>query len=77
MEVRDVPVDERVTVTRWSKKHRARLPGKSSANVDDWKKKGVGTQPSMLDIKSISRYEYLTTLLFKFPSVLLGHLTTI
>ncbi|KAG2663657.1 hypothetical protein I3843_16G044200 [Carya illinoinensis] len=55
MEVRDVPVDERVTVTSWSKKHRARLPGKSSANVDDWKKKGVGTQPSMLDIKSISR----------------------
>ncbi|KAF5444931.1 hypothetical protein F2P56_034023 [Juglans regia] len=55
MEVRDVVVDERVTVTRWSKKDRARLPGKSSSNVDDWKKKGVGTQPSILDIKSISR----------------------
>lgn len=38
-EVRDVQVDERVTVTRWSKKHRARNQVKNSGNVDDWKRK--------------------------------------
>ncbi|XP_040995611.1 uncharacterized protein LOC121241829 [Juglans microcarpa x Juglans regia] len=55
MEVRDVQVDEHVTVTRWSKKHRARFPGKSSEKVDDWKKKGVDAQSSNLDIRSISK----------------------
>ncbi|XP_019174475.1 PREDICTED: uncharacterized protein LOC109170013 [Ipomoea nil] len=36
-EVKDVAVDERVTMTRWSKKHRARIPGSSLENIDNWK----------------------------------------
>ncbi|XP_058224668.1 uncharacterized protein LOC131333884 isoform X1 [Rhododendron vialii] len=41
IEVRDVQVDERVTMTRWSKKHRARFSVKGSDIVDVWKKKDV------------------------------------
>ncbi|XP_057779513.1 uncharacterized protein LOC130998091 isoform X2 [Salvia miltiorrhiza] len=36
-EMRDVLVDERVTVTRWSKKNR----GRGSRNADDWRRKAV------------------------------------
>ncbi|KAK5831849.1 hypothetical protein F383_04792 [Gossypium arboreum] len=57
--LRDVPVDERVTLTRWSKKHRARNTGKSSEIVDDWRKKVVDTCTSTWDVtetgKSISK----------------------
>lgn len=69
LEVRDVQVDERVTVTRWSKKHRARFPGKGSENVDNWKKKDRDAQSSDWDVKSISKYEYLITLLLTFSSI--------
>ncbi|GMP44263.1 hypothetical protein CsSME_00013276 [Camellia sinensis var. sinensis] len=59
LEVRDVQVDERVTVTRWSKKHRARFPGRGSENVDDWKKKAVEVRSSAWEVseaaKSISK----------------------
>ncbi|XVE94909.1 hypothetical protein REPUB_Repub02eG0050300 [Reevesia pubescens] len=58
-EVRDVQVDERVTMTRWSKKHRARNTGKSSEVVDDWRKRAVDTSTSTWDVtetaKSISK----------------------
>ncbi|XP_039052611.1 uncharacterized protein LOC120194358 isoform X2 [Hibiscus syriacus] len=50
-ELRDVPVDERVTMTRWSKKHRgARNTSKSSEIVDDWRKKAVDTCTSTWDV---------------------------
>ena len=39
IDIRDVQVDERVTVTRWSKKHRALFSGRGSDKVDSWKKK--------------------------------------
>ncbi|XP_065634227.1 uncharacterized protein LOC112003292 isoform X2 [Quercus suber] len=55
LEVRDVQVDERVTMTRWSKKHKARFPGKGSDNVDNWKKKDLDAQSSDWDIKTISK----------------------
>ncbi|KAA8528529.1 hypothetical protein F0562_035884 [Nyssa sinensis] len=59
LEVRDVQVDERVTVTRWSKKHRAQFPGKGSENVDKCKKKAVEARPSAWEVsetaKSISK----------------------
>ncbi|XP_057470063.1 uncharacterized protein LOC130759024 isoform X2 [Actinidia eriantha] len=58
-EVRDVQVDERVTVTRWSKKHRARFSGKGSENVDNWKKKALEVRSSVWEVseaaKSISK----------------------
>ncbi|KAH9692452.1 Remorin C domain-containing protein [Citrus sinensis] len=58
-DVRDVQVDEKVTVTRWSKKHRTRTSGKSSEIVDDWRKKAADAQTSAWDItestKTISK----------------------
>ncbi|XVE55887.1 hypothetical protein DITRI_Ditri03aG0193300 [Diplodiscus trichospermus] len=58
-EVRDVQVDERVTMTRWSKKQRARNAGKSSEIVDDWRKRAGDTHTSTWDVtetaKSISK----------------------
>ncbi|KAJ7966610.1 Remorin [Quillaja saponaria] len=59
MEIRDVQVDERVTMTRWSKKHKARFPGKGSENADNRKKKETNAQSSSWDTsetaKSISK----------------------
>ena len=63
LEVRDVQVDERVTMTRWSKKHRVRFPGKGSENVDNWKKKAIEVRSSAWGevseaAKSISKYVF-------------------
>lgn len=61
LEIRDVQVDERVTMTRWSKKHRGRIPGKGSENVDGWKKKAVEAHSSAWEVsetaKSISKFK--------------------
>ncbi|XP_052203505.1 uncharacterized protein LOC127808865 isoform X2 [Diospyros lotus] len=58
-EVRDVQVDEQVTLSRWSKKHRARFLGKGSENAEDWKNKAVEARPSAWEVaeatKSISK----------------------
>ncbi|KAK2995597.1 hypothetical protein RJ640_020233 [Escallonia rubra] len=58
-EVRDVQVDERVTLTRWSKKHGVRILGKGSENVDDWKTKALEVRSTTWDVsetaKSISK----------------------
>lgn len=58
-EIRDVQVDERVTVTRWSKKNRVRVPGRGSGNADDWKRKAVEIRSAGWDVsetaKSISK----------------------
>ncbi|CAL9748418.1 unnamed protein product [Musa acuminata subsp. burmannicoides] len=61
LEVRDVQVDDRVTVTRWSKKHIARGSGRCSASIIEWKKKTVEANTSAWEIaettKSISKYK--------------------
>ncbi|CAK9135325.1 unnamed protein product [Ilex paraguariensis] len=58
-EVRDVQVDEQVTLTRWSKKNRARIPGKCSENVDQWKRKAMDVRSNGWEVsetaKSISK----------------------
>ncbi|XP_031118638.1 uncharacterized protein LOC116022177 [Ipomoea triloba] len=57
-EVKDVPVDERVTMTRWSKKHRARIPGRSLENNDNWKTKATEMHSAGREIsetKSVSK----------------------
>ena len=68
LEIRDVQVDERVTMTRWSKKHRSRIPGKCSENVDGWKKKVVEARSSAWEVsettKSISKYVHFNVVLF-------------
>ncbi|KAF1886834.1 hypothetical protein Lal_00046072 [Lupinus albus] len=49
LDIRDMQVDERVTMTRWSKKHRALFSGRGSENVDSWKRKETSTQSSSSD----------------------------
>lgn len=61
-EMRDVPVDERVTVTRWSKKNRGKNPGRGSRNADDWKRKDVNYHSASWEVstetsKSISKVQ--------------------
>ncbi|KAK6939609.1 Remorin, C-terminal [Dillenia turbinata] len=61
LEVRDVEVDERVTMTRWSKKHRSRIPGKGSDIVDDWKTRAIEARSSTWEVaekaKNISKFK--------------------
>ncbi|XP_042469011.1 uncharacterized protein LOC122051785 isoform X5 [Zingiber officinale] len=45
-EVRDVQVDDRVTVTRWSKKHISRGSDRHSSSIIEWKKKTVEANTS-------------------------------
>lgn len=52
-EMRDVPIDERVTVTRWSKKQKARIPGRSM-ELDDWKRKAMEIRSSGWDVSDTS-----------------------
>ncbi|GLT93505.1 hypothetical protein SLE2022_112950 [Rubroshorea leprosula] len=54
-EVRDVQVDDRVTMTRWSKKNRARNPTKRSDIIDDWRKKAVDVQASAWDVSDTAK----------------------
>ncbi|VFQ62337.1 unnamed protein product [Cuscuta campestris] len=51
-EVRDVPIDERVTVTRWSKKQRARIPSKSQGGADEWRRKAVEVQSEVSETEN-------------------------
>ncbi|KAG8390897.1 hypothetical protein BUALT_Bualt01G0131300 [Buddleja alternifolia] len=51
-EIRDVPVDERVTMTRWSKKNRSKNPGTGSRNADDWKSKAVNVRAASWEVSS-------------------------
>ncbi|KAK4383440.1 hypothetical protein Sango_2775700 [Sesamum angolense] len=58
----DVPVDERVTMTRWSKKNRGKTPGRGSRNADDWKRKAVTIRSASWEVsaetsKSISKIQ--------------------
>ncbi|KAL2583570.1 hypothetical protein AAZV13_14G078300 [Glycine max] len=55
MDIRDVPVDEHVTMTRWSKKHRALFSGRGSENVDSWKIKESSSRSSSWDISEGSK----------------------
>ncbi|XP_060199424.1 uncharacterized protein LOC132627849 [Lycium barbarum] len=52
-EMRDVPIDERVTVTRWSKKQKARIPGRCM-ELDDWKRKAMEIRSSGWDVAETS-----------------------
>ncbi|CAN0873015.1 Remorin 4.1 [Linum grandiflorum] len=52
-EVRDVQVDETVTVTRWSRKHRGSNHIKGS-EIFDWRKKVVGCRSSAWEISETS-----------------------
>ncbi|KAL6504365.1 hypothetical protein OROGR_026288 [Orobanche gracilis] len=50
-EMRDVPVDERVTMTRWSKNNRCEINSrKGSRNGGDWKRKDVNFQSGSWEV---------------------------
>uniref|UniRef100_A0A0D9XEG5 Remorin C-terminal domain-containing protein n=1 Tax=Leersia perrieri TaxID=77586 RepID=A0A0D9XEG5_9ORYZ len=56
--IRDVHIDDRVTLTRWSKKHDTRASSKNSTNVLEVKKKTVESKSSsweLTEAKSISK----------------------
>lgn len=60
LEIKDVQVDDCVTVTRWSKKHGARGFGKGSTKIRSWRKKSVETRSSAWEVtetaKSITKF---------------------
>ncbi|KAK7410041.1 hypothetical protein VNO78_00517 [Psophocarpus tetragonolobus] len=55
VDIRDVQIDEQVTVTRWSKKHKALLTGRGSEHAESWKKKELSTQSSTWDISETTK----------------------
>ncbi|KAF8654427.1 hypothetical protein HU200_061610 [Digitaria exilis] len=61
LEIRDVQVDDRVTLTRWSKKHVTRGSDKNATNIIEWKKKTMESKPSAWEVtetaKCISKIE--------------------
>lgn len=46
LDIRDVQMDDRVTLTRWSKKNVTRSSNKDSANIIEWKEKTVESKSS-------------------------------
>ncbi|KAG9451034.1 hypothetical protein H6P81_010999 [Aristolochia fimbriata] len=61
LEVRDVQVDDCVTMTRWSKKHGSRKIDKSLSNIGEWRRKVAEARCSAWDVsetaKSISKFK--------------------
>ncbi|CAN1323823.1 hypothetical protein LINPERPRIM_LOCUS32856 [Linum perenne] len=53
-EVRDVQVDETVTVTRWSRKHRGSNNHSKGSEIVDWRKKVVGCRSSAWEVSETS-----------------------
>ncbi|KAF0931305.1 hypothetical protein E2562_002644 [Oryza meyeriana var. granulata] len=51
LEVRDVQVDDQVTVTRWSKRHVTRGSDRRSTNIIEWRKKTIETRAPSFDEK--------------------------
>lgn len=51
VEVRDVEVDDQVTVTRWSKRHITRGSDKRSTNIVEWRKKTTEARAPSFDEK--------------------------
>ncbi|AQK75188.1 Remorin family protein [Zea mays] len=54
-EIRDVQVDDQVTVTRWSKRHVTRGSDKRSTNIIEWRKKTTETRTPSFDEKERER----------------------
>lgn len=54
-DVRDVQVDERVTVTKWSKQHKSRTLSRTSDDVDDWGLKAVRTPSSSWQVPETAK----------------------
>ncbi|KAL6858813.1 hypothetical protein ACP4OV_017815 [Aristida adscensionis] len=58
LEIKDVQMDDRVTLTRWSKKHVTRGSEKNSTNIIEGKKKTIESKSSAWEVpKCISKIE--------------------
>ncbi|XP_077224493.1 remorin family protein [Tasmannia lanceolata] len=61
LQVRDVQVDDRVTVTRWSKKHGSRRLSKDPTDSGEWKKNAIEARSSAWEVsdaaKCISKFK--------------------
>uniref|UniRef100_A0ACD5Y7A0 Uncharacterized protein n=2 Tax=Avena sativa TaxID=4498 RepID=A0ACD5Y7A0_AVESA len=61
LEIKDVQMDDRVTLTRWSKKHVSRGSDKNSTNIIEWKRKTMESKSSTWEVtetaKCISKIE--------------------
>ncbi|KAL5223264.1 hypothetical protein ABZP36_027977 [Zizania latifolia] len=61
LEIKDVQMDDRVTLTRWSKKHVTQGSEKNSTNIVQWKKKTMESKSSSWEVtetaKCISKIE--------------------
>ena len=55
LEVRDVQVDDRVTLTRWSKKHVTRGSDKNAPNIIEWKKKTMDSKSSDWEVTETTK----------------------
>uniref|UniRef100_K3YGR4 Remorin C-terminal domain-containing protein n=1 Tax=Setaria italica TaxID=4555 RepID=K3YGR4_SETIT len=55
LEIRDVQVDDRVTLTRWSKKHVTRGFDKNATNIIEWKKKTMESKSSAWEVKETAK----------------------
>lgn len=55
LEIRDVQMDDRVTLTRWSKKHVTRGSEKNSTNIIEWKKKTVESKSSAWEVTETAK----------------------
>ncbi|XP_076921573.1 uncharacterized protein LOC143583028 [Bidens hawaiensis] len=55
-DVRDVQVDDQVSLSRWSKKTRTRMPGRrsDSAMADDWKRKALEVRSADWEVSEIT-----------------------
>ncbi|XP_042008782.1 uncharacterized protein LOC121757310 [Salvia splendens] len=51
-EMRDVLVDEDVTVIRWSKMNRGKNSGRGSRNADDWKRTAVNYHSASWEVST-------------------------
>ncbi|GJN03762.1 hypothetical protein PR202_ga21240 [Eleusine coracana subsp. coracana] len=55
LEIRDVQIDDRVTLTRWSKKHVTRGSDKNSTNIIEWKKKTMESKSSAWEVMETAK----------------------
>ncbi|XP_043711322.1 uncharacterized protein LOC122660187 [Telopea speciosissima] len=53
--VRDVQVDERVTVTRWSRKHSTQKPEKGPMDAEDWREEAAEAQVSAWEVADTAK----------------------
>lgn len=55
LEIKDVQMDDRVTLTRWSKKHVSRSSDKNSTNIIEWKRKTMESKSSTWEVTETAK----------------------